>query len=196
MNTLDDTLLGNKYTPPRYADIGRRIGAFFIDIAVLLPIIGLSFYNFITLKNLPLFLLVSLLSILYKPLLEYYYGATVGKMALKLKVVNKQNEGIELGQSFIRSLPGYLGSLLMLPVQYAMFSDSGFMDADTFMSFSVYSTEFNKNYAYMNFIGPIQTIFFIIDLIVATQNNKNQSIHDMMANTYVIDERNKNPLYT
>ncbi|MBK8392708.1 MAG: RDD family protein [Saprospiraceae bacterium] len=51
-------------------------------------------------------LVIGILLMCYKPFMEFQYGATLGKMAVKLKVVNLDFEKITLSQSIIRYIPG------------------------------------------------------------------------------------------
>ncbi|GAA4403818.1 RDD family protein [Tsukamurella soli] len=58
-------------------------------------------------------LVAGLFGLLYEWLMIALVGATVGKMALRLKVVNQSTgQPIGLGQAFIRQLIPYLGSIL------------------------------------------------------------------------------------
>ena len=59
--------------------------------------------NIVHLKSFMIYFIVALVAILYKPLLEYFFGATVGKYALDIKVSNANLEKITLTQSFKRS---------------------------------------------------------------------------------------------
>ena len=66
-----------------YAGFWIRVGAAIIDSFVMIPIIAISFYNLLSLKSVILLYILTLISAVYKPLMEWRYGATVGKMAVK-----------------------------------------------------------------------------------------------------------------
>ncbi|MFX0091301.1 MAG: RDD family protein [Candidatus Hodarchaeota archaeon] len=93
-----------------------RFAAWLLDIIIVGVVIGilgggisLFFYLFPLRLTMPFGILAAFLLIFlvlgYGPLMEYYYGATLGKMILKLKVVNiKTGEKPELMQSIISNL--------------------------------------------------------------------------------------------
>lgn len=74
----------------RFAGFWIRVGATIVDILVMLPFVGLSFYILLVLKSLPLMIVITVIMAAYKPLMEYQYGATLGKMAVGIKVVNEE----------------------------------------------------------------------------------------------------------
>ena len=87
----------------KYAGFGIRLLAVIIDGFVTSPIGILIVYNFLVIKSFPLMILTTILSALYKPLMEWRYGATVGKMTLKLKVIDEFNNYLRLDQAFGRN---------------------------------------------------------------------------------------------
>ena len=71
-----------------YSTFWQRFFASFIDGLILIPFIVIDTFNKSTWKSLPLFLITFLIALAYKPLLEAKYKATVGKMAMKLTIVD------------------------------------------------------------------------------------------------------------
>jgi len=75
----------------RFANFGSRFGASLIDGIILAAIIfPVTYFNVTSWKIPYLFILTSLLEIVYKPFLEYRYGATLGKMAAGIQVLGHQ----------------------------------------------------------------------------------------------------------
>ena len=70
--------------PIKYAGFGIRIGASLIDMAVMLTPIVLNMVNLLIWKSILIYLLISIVSLLYKPIFEWKIGATIGKKILKI----------------------------------------------------------------------------------------------------------------
>lgn len=108
----------------KFASYGTRIGEYLTDMIVLsIVIIPLNYYNFIDLKSFPIYLIVALFGILYKPLLEHFFGGTVVKYALDLKVTDLNYNKISLKQSFLRSFILIIVPILFIPIQYLAFNN-------------------------------------------------------------------------
>ncbi len=164
-----------------YAGLWIRLGAAVIDTLVLIPIIGLSMYNQFDIKSLTLLYVLTVLSALYKPLMEWRFGATLGKMACKIKVVNEDLKPISIDQSFGRYAPWAISVVIQLLVATQIFMDPGFKAADTFIEIGVIA----QNSPLNNVSSIYNLIFFIIVgwLIV---DKKKQGVHDKIAKTFCI----------
>ncbi len=87
-----------------YAKFWPRVGAFLIDRVVMLVISPLALYNAMHWKNYLLFTALLFVQFSYKPLLEYTYGATLGKKALGIKIVNDQYQKPGFAEIFLRNI--------------------------------------------------------------------------------------------
>lgn len=117
----------------------------------------------------------------YKPFMEFQYGATLGKMAVKLKVVNLDFEKITLSQSITRYIPWLGGSLLSLATIYLLFQNPEFKETTDFMAIALIQGELMPqwiNYA-------VNSITLISALVIIFNKNK-QGLHDMLADTYCV----------
>ncbi|HMS67351.1 MAG TPA: RDD family protein [Saprospiraceae bacterium] len=176
----DNFIVGDK---PNYklAGFGIRFGASLIDFCAMIPLVGISIYNTYFLKNLPLALVIGILLMCYKPFMEFQYGATLGKMAVKLKVVNLDFEKITLSQSITRYIPWLGGSLLSLATTYLLFQNPEFKETTDFMAIALIQGELMPqwiNYA-------VNSITLISALVIIFNKNK-QGLHDMLADTYCV----------
>jgi hypothetical protein len=71
-----------------YSKFWDRLGAYLLDGCIVLAVtLPLSYFNITSWKIPSLYILIGLISILYKPVLECRYGATLGKMIVRLEVV-------------------------------------------------------------------------------------------------------------
>jgi len=165
----------------KYASFGYRVGASLVDMLIFIPLIGISFYNTMAWKNLGIAILLALVAFFYKPLMEHYFGATLGKMAMKIKVLDLNFDEISMGQAMIRAFPWIISTMVNIYVIVLMFNDPDFYDANGFMSFSEYSQGFGPS-AYNNYAA----IVLVISIIFMFWETKKQTLHDKVAKTVVI----------
>ena len=164
-----------------YAGFWIRVGATLVDFLTYLPFIGLNMYNLYVLKSLPLQLIITTILFIYKPLMEYKYGATLGKMAVGIKVVNKDFNQITLEQSIFRFLPWIISQLISLYVTVMLFQHPDFADATGMFEVGYIQGEIVS--PWINFLG---SAFLLISCIVVGFTTKKLGIHDMIAETYCI----------
>ncbi|MEJ2701101.1 MAG: RDD family protein [Sedimentisphaerales bacterium] len=65
----------------RPAGFWIRFGAQIVDFFVLIPVVVLSYWNTFALKSMIVLVLISVPGLVYKPFMESFFGATLGKMA-------------------------------------------------------------------------------------------------------------------
>lgn len=170
----------------KLAKYGTRIGAYLTDMIVLLIVIlPLNYYNFTELKSFPLYFIVAIFGILYKPLLEHYFGATVGKYALDLKVTNLNYNKISLKQSFIRSFILIIVPILFIPIQYFAFNNPEIINLESFMDIT---TAISVKYPMQNILTKVSSGILIVDLIFMLTDKEKmvRSLHDRIGKTLVI----------
>ncbi len=170
----------------RYGKFWDRVGAYLLDgIIVGLISFGLNYLNITNFKSFLIYLPIAIIGLLYKPFMESYYGATLGKMALRLKVTDLDYNKINFEKSLLRSLIVIVPSLIYIPVHYLAFDNPQITQTTGFMEFSMALSEV---YPTTKLIGNIFMVVFITDLIVLlTDGSKRQrSLKDFIAKTYVI----------
>lgn len=179
LDFIDDDQSNERYV--EYASFWARVGASLLDTLIFIPLIALNIYNSLSLKSLLLFLLISLISLLYKPTMEFIYGASLGKMIVKLKVIGEEGEKISLQQSVIRNIFFILVGVLSFLSGLYLFLEPDFQSIRSFLEFSAAQEE--SPYALITQI--MNFVFLISCLFVAFRDNR-QALHDSMAGTYVI----------
>lgn len=185
MESLDNMLLESDRK--EFASVGSRIGASLLDLLILSPItIGLNFYNILSIKSLPLALIILTLGVFYKPLLEYFKGSTFGKMIVGISVTDTSYNGMSLDQSFLRSLPFFASSVILAPMTIAMFSSEELANVSSFTDYLTFSQVFAADYAYAQYLNWATSLFFIGTIIAMFANKNKMGLHDMMAKTYVV----------
>ncbi|MEM9820984.1 MAG: RDD family protein [Bacteroidota bacterium] len=166
---------------PRFAGLWHRFAANILDNCLFIPIILISHYNLFNLKWLLVELLLSGLWIVYKPYMEYRYGATLGKMVLKIKVVNTQYNAIDSDQAvrrFLVFLFGYMGVWL---VNYWLFTHPEFMEVVDYESLGKLQKRLNAE-----FIINVANIPLFVSVIAMMFDPQKQALHDQFAGTYCI----------
>lgn len=187
-DTLDDTM-STIETEPVFATFGYRLGAYLLDAIIasiiIAPIVyfagfGMSFTSLV---------LFSVLGSLYRPVLETLYGATFGKMILKLRVVQKGGKAITAMQAVLRSSPFILASLVSMWAQQDMFTFPGFTEIDSLASYAEVMQEYQEEYGMFPVKGLISNVVSMLPLISALfllGDVRNQALHDQLAETYVV----------
>jgi uncharacterized RDD family membrane protein YckC len=169
-----------------YGGFWVRFGAMFIDGLVLAPVsIGVMYFNVTSAKSSLLLAVVTLLTLAYKPVMEYIYGATLGKMALKLRVVDSQFEKPGIQEIFLRNIFNIVPSLIILVFTIGIYLRPEFEDVNGFTEYSQYSSQFTS----LQIVTYVSYFITIVDAIVLLADSRKRSLHDKIAQTYVIERQ-------
>jgi uncharacterized RDD family membrane protein YckC len=185
MDVLDQPLVQADTATVKYGGFWSRFGALILDGFILAPFsLGLSYFNITSWKSSLALVVITLIGLAYKPFMEFNYGATLGKMAFKLKVVNNDLERASLGEILLRNIFNIVPSLITLFVTLGVYADPEFGDITGFMEY----TAFTQQYAALQFISYGSGILSIIDGIVLIADDQKRSLHDKIAKTFVVDQ--------
>ena len=177
---MDSYEIESKQGEVEYAGFWIRFGASIIDGFVLAPITILMIYNFTSIKSLGLAILIVLAMAIYKPLMEFKYGATVGKRAVKIRVVNLNYGPIAFNQSITRYSPWIVAHFLNIISLFAIFGHPNFIHVQSFIEYSTFSEEAAGSY---ELLGSI--LLMVVGIIIVFDTQKRGG-HDMFAKTYCI----------
>lgn len=169
-----------------YGKFWIRTGAYLTDAIILMLItIPITYLNITEYKSFSLYLLIAIIGLLYKPLLEYYFGATVGKYALDLKVTNVNFDKMTLSQSFLRSSIIILPGILFIPISYLAFNNPDILKINSFME---YSQAVAFNYPMQKYVTNFMQLILVVEIIfLLTDKTKTErALHDRIGKTYVI----------
>lgn len=156
----------------------RRWAAAFIDGLIFIPITSIdkTIQNHIT-TNIGLFLwitFVTILTISYSVLMHYKFGQTLGKMAMKVKVIHfDELNSLTLKQAFIRDIFYIIIELISL----------------IYFATQLFNSTSDTNYIVLNFdtyVALISLIWVLLELVSMLTNDKRRAIHDYIANTVVL----------
>jgi uncharacterized RDD family membrane protein YckC len=162
------------------ASIQQRVLALFIDVLIILALLYLFKQIGTAQWNKKYFKLISaIIYMVYKPLLEYILGATIGKILLGLKVVNYQYKKPSLGAILLRNISlivenGYKISLIL--VHNRAFKKK---------HYNLNIENFKKDSPF-HWVAVVMVGFYLIDFMVMVFQSRHQSLHDLLARTIVV----------
>jgi uncharacterized RDD family membrane protein YckC len=160
----------------KYPTVAARFWAGAIDgiIFFLVELLGWSLFGSYESKAVTIvwIVLVNLLILLYSVLLHGFYGQTVGKMFLKIKVIDvSEQRNISMKQAVFRDIFYIISVLIYLPlVSYAILYDD--------------RTPLIINA--LTVLDRAQLIWAVIEIITCLTNEKRRALHDFIAGTVVV----------
>jgi len=170
----------------RYSTFGDRLGASLIDglimIAVTLP---LTYFNIESWKIPFLYILIALFTVMYKPFLEYRYGATWGKMLVRLKVVGADFGKVTLKEEMQRVSFYLVPSILQHILTLGVYFSASFKSIKDYNEFNRYVFTENPSLIWINLIV---FVLVVADVITFFAKRPNRALHDIYAHTFVIEK--------
>jgi uncharacterized RDD family membrane protein YckC len=180
--TPQQDLLTEEQFHVTYGNFWPRFWAVLIDGIILSVLTPITVYNKTEWKNLFLLIVVSFIQFSYKPFFEYRYGATPGKMALRLKVVNYEFQQASLAQIITRNIFGILSGLIVLVIGIYTFSQPEFLSVSSLQQYSRLGYTGMATLTWECFIF----IILLIDFSFLVSSADSRSLHDRMGRTFVI----------
>jgi uncharacterized RDD family membrane protein YckC len=172
-----------------YAGFWRRVAAHLIDAIAL----GLALVVFVLLSlgNNSLYLLTlvipAVLSIVYQLYLTTRYGATLGKMAMSVKIVRLDGSPIGFTEANWRYLPylifGVIGLLGNIAAFHSIPVPSIFFELRWTERNDVLQ-QYQPVWATLSMIASL--LFIFVDVVMLIGSKKKLSLHDRIGNTMVI----------
>lgn len=166
---------------PRPAGFWIRVCALLIDDMIFIPISMISMLNLLLFKSITLFIVLTLPCFLYKPVMESRYGATLGKMACGIRVIDGIGRKITLEAAYFRFLPFLLISIPGTIQNISLYMSPGFESAKTL-----------KEITQLQQSGPLNTFmllvvsFLLIDCIAVAYTYRKRALHDMLVGSYCV----------
>ncbi|MFT6337410.1 MAG: putative RDD family membrane protein YckC [Saprospiraceae bacterium] len=170
-----------KQSQVEYANFGHRLLASLVDFLVIaVPIGGTIYFGFME-KNMMLMLMCTIITGLYKPLMEGTFSATVGKMVVGIKMVDSDYENLDLVQSFTKNGIYLISSAISVLSAFWMFGVDEFLDAEGFLESSM-AAQGNP----YQLISSIWGFVILISCFMMLASDKKQTLHDRIASTFCI----------
>lgn len=170
----------SELTEPSYAGFIARAFATVIDFLVLIPVWVLMFYNVFNVKSLYLALFVQILPCLYKVFMEGTRGATVGKSAMQIFLVNEHGGKINLQTALVRNLLYILSAILGAIEVYRSYSMGLVQRVETMRDYNqMQSLSGSKASLIVGLIIVVSILFVLI-------NKKRQTLYDKWSRVYAV----------
>jgi uncharacterized RDD family membrane protein YckC len=169
-----------------YSKFWDRFGAFLLDGCIVLAItLPVSYFNVIVWKIPSLYVLIGLVTMSYKPFMECRFGATFGKMIVRLEVVGRNFEKITISEEIKRVsfylFPAILQHIITLPLYLSK-------SFDTISDYREFNHYVSLNNPSLHWITGIVIVLLIADTISFFVNQPNRALHDVYAGTNVIEK--------
>jgi uncharacterized RDD family membrane protein YckC len=165
----------------KYQTLWSRFWALILDVILLLPLViiaeSIKSAGFSAEVKPVLFLITSLAQTTYFIVMHGFFGQTVGKMLMKVKVLDASESAVKFRQALIRDLPQLVSTVGSFIFFYPLSPDE--IDPN--------SPDYWKN--------PFFVLIFIwgtADLLSVLTNDKRRALHDYLAGTVVV-KVNENP---
>ncbi len=165
----------------RPAGFWIRVGAYIIDGLIFIPIVILSIWNLYSLKSIVVLVLASLPGLIYKPFMESFFGATLGKMACGIKVIDDNGKKLSLLGAYIRFVPFLLLSGITLASQLILFSSPQFQSATSFIEIGQ-----AQQGSFLDAVRYLVNAFMLIDCVFVAFTFRKRALHDMMAKSFCV----------
>jgi len=185
---MNPEMLENEYLEPLktemqapiFATFWSRMVAIFIDGLVFLPAAYISLQNMLSGKIFGIEVIITFLWIFYKIFMEWKYQGTIGKLLMKIKVVNESGQGITLEQSIVRFAFYFLRYMGLLMLSYHMFAKPAFAEVHSIEELMV----FYENQ--QEIVSSIVSLPLIISINFVIFDIRKQALHDKLAKTFCI----------
>lgn len=170
-----------------FAKFWTRFAAYLLD-SMIISIITLpvTYMNVTHWKLTVFFILTSVVELGYKPFMEYRYGATLGKMAVGIRVAGHFFGSVTLAEELKRVSFYLIPATLQFVFTLRIYFNEAFKRITNF-------NEYNQLVVALNpatfWLVVIVLILFIADVLVLISNEQNRALHDIYAGTYVVEKR-------
>lgn len=174
--------------PSSYGTFKDRVFALLIDGLVLLPVSIIIWLDKTTWKSQLVLIIVALIEVLYKPFCEYKYGATIGKRAMKLIVVDKSFLKAGLKEVVIRNIFNIVWGIFFSGITLLIFRNAAFASVSSNAEFTLLQNKvFNIN-PYL----VVYCMLIIAEIIFILSDNSRRALHDRLGGTFVVKHADLN----
>jgi len=118
---------------------------------------------------------------LYKPVMEGVWGATLGKMILQIQMVDSDLDQIDLGQSLLKNAIYIIYSVIGILTNFWLVGTDAFQEAEGFIEASQATQGSPYELIAYIWIGVI-----LISCFAMLASDLKQTLHDKLAGTYCV----------
>ncbi len=170
-----------------YASFWKRLLAAVLDFIFTLPLFFVVSYFMTWSPNFNAYLISVVVLMMYRPVLEGLYGATLGKMACKL-VVRKEDGGkIGFQESLLRYVPWLVPAMIGIYYATQLFALPGYLEIEGFLDMAVFMEANLKEIQTLSNVANASQLVPLLSALVIFGTSRNQAAHDLLAQTVVME---------
>lgn len=185
---MEEQILDEFNETPKHIDyvgLTKRFNASLLD-SLIIAVFAFGLNYLMAGRGIPaLAILPVVVDLLYKVVLEKEFGQTIGKKAVGITVVNENLRKISWQQSLVRNYYYVIGTVIGLIQYYYAYQYQG---SEAGLSYTDSMLTQLAGPMYLNYVNYALMIGFVIDCLRMSKSEKNQTMHDTWANTYVVRE--------
>ncbi|MGD8501055.1 MAG: RDD family protein [Phycisphaerales bacterium] len=117
----------------------------------------------------------------YKPFMESFFGATLGKMACRIKVIDDNGKKLSLFGAYVRYFPFLILAGVNLAGQLIVFSSEQYQSATSFVEIGQ-----AQQGTPLSLMVTLVNVLVAIECIVAAFTFRKRALHDMLAESFCV----------
>lgn len=177
---LDDNNF-NEIRNVQYATFLDRLLAALLDFLItIVPVGALMYFGYVN-KSLVMLISGTVVGMLYKPIMEGIWGATLGKMIMKISMVDTDLDQIDLGQSFLKNAIYIISSLIGLMSQFWLAGTESFQESEGLME-ALMAGQGNP----YGMVSGIWSFVILVSVLSMLGSSLKQTLHDRLASTLCV----------
>jgi uncharacterized RDD family membrane protein YckC len=172
------------FPEPRIAPVWARFLSLLVDGALWMPVALAVAYAASRSPAWGVFLFpAGLISfVAYQVILHAFFGATLGKMLLRIRVVRTDFSPIDLNAALRRSFVDAVFRLGLAIVSVQVLRSLGPVPVDSVMAF-IKALQANKSYATLS---NLESVWTLSEVMTCLFNPQRRAIHDLIGGTLVV----------
>jgi uncharacterized RDD family membrane protein YckC len=178
----EESIFDEEQQPVVYVGFWKRFAALFIDWLLLVMLSFIITKSGIAWNGTVVMFITVLAGLIYKSLMEYLYGATLGKKAMSIVVTNKVYEKPNLQEVLLRNIFGIVFKIVNLGFSLFVFANIQFNHTAPDFTF----LQSIRGYPFA--LASIILLVYITDIVVFLADKRNRALHDIIGKTYVIKQ--------
>lgn len=165
----------------QYATFLDRLLASILDSIIIIGPVFYLLYLGYTEKSIMYLAASSIIGTLYKPVMEGIWGATLGKMIMKLTMVDSDLDQIDLSQSILKNAIYIISGIIGLLGHFWVVGTELFLEAEGFAESMAAGQE-----SPYGMISMIWSAVILISVFIMLGSPTKQTLHDRLAATYCV----------
>jgi len=162
-----------------------RVAASILDGLIFIPISVLYMINIFYWQNVALAIAGTIPGFIYKPFMESQFGATLGKMICKIKVLNDDGEKLTIGKAYVRFIPNLFQSIMGLIGLIVTFALIDLSTGENILEAMARAGQ-DPTSKMVSYLSNFITLFVLIDCLFVAFTVRKRAIHDYMAGSYCV----------